>query len=325
MISGDGRRKLAVHGPVVQVDCTVPALDESLDVLLSKFEVSSWPDHFLPTSGIIHPYDESEVNSRLPESARHLTRTSDMMDVYEDGDRYWLVDERWGMAEMDFGQLQWRSWILPEPKLDALRVAELSVLWPMAQLLRPRGVHLLPAISFVRDGFAVMMICPFGVEPELTALINNGYKIIGQRWTALREEDGRLALLHMPGKVERATTPRLRYGSEEHEGWLDLSQRHPASWQNHAFCDAVLVAEPGRRANAHLRATDSTDAAELLGREWPIVELERGRRGEPLIARLAESCRCFEIQLSRNTKDLLGLLNSVRYASPATDGRSAAA
>ena len=249
MISGDGRRKLAVHGPVVQLDCTVPALDESLDVLLSKFDVPRWPDHFLPTTGTIHPYEESEVIDRLPDTARHLTRTADQMDIYEDGDRYWLVDDRWGMAEMDFAQLQWRSWILPRPKLDPLRVAELSVLWPMAlRSCAPcRGVSTcFPAISAVRDGFAVMIICPFGVEPELTALIGNGYKIIGQRWTALREEDGRLALLHMPGRVERATTPRLRFGSEDQEGWLDLTRQHPASWQNHAFCDAVLVAEPGR-------------------------------------------------------------------------------
>jgi hypothetical protein len=129
----------------------------------------------------------------------------------------------------------------------------------------------------------------------------------------------------MPGRTERATTPRLRFGSEDQEGWLDLTQQHPASWQNHAFCDAVLVAEPGRRAKAHLRATDSTDAANLLRREWPIVELDRGRRGAPLLGKLAESCKCFEVQLSRNTKDLLALLNSVRYADRVTDGRSVAA
>ncbi|HET6251209.1 MAG TPA: hypothetical protein VFE47_26235 [Tepidisphaeraceae bacterium] len=325
MISGDSRRKLAVHGPVVQLDCTVPALDESIDALLSKFAVPSWPDHFLPTAGIIHSYDESEVVNRLPETARHLTRTTDMMDLYEDGERYWVVDDRWGMAEMDFAQSQWRSWIVPEPKVDIFRVAELAVIWPMAQLLRPRGVSLLPAISAVRDGFAVLIICPFGVEPELTALISNGYKIIGQRWTAVREEDGRLALLHIPGRVERATTPRLRFGSQDQEGWLDLSRQHPASWQNHAFCDAVLVVEPGRRAKAHLRPTDSADALELLTREWPIAELDRARRGSHVLGNLAESCPCFEVQLSRNTKDLLSLLNAVRYAEPAGTGHSAMA
>jgi hypothetical protein len=325
LVGGEGLRKLAVHGPVVQIECTVPALDESLDVLLSRFDVPHWPKDFLPTCGSIHPYDESEVQSRLPDSARHVTRTSEMMDVYEDADRFWLVDDRWGMSEIDLHYNEWRSWIIPSPKLDAFRVAELSVLWPMAQLLRPRGLHLLPAISAVRDGFAVLMICPFGVEPELTALINSGYKIIGQRWTALREEDGRMALLHMPGRIERATTPRLRFGNEEQESWLDLTQIYPGSWQNHAFCDAVLVAEPGRRQKAHLRATDSTDARELLGREWPMVELDRSRRGSSLIGKLAENCPVFEVQLSRNTKDLLALLNSVRYANPIGDRQSAAA
>jgi hypothetical protein len=315
MGNGDGRRKLAIHGPVVDLQSTVPMLDESLNSLLSNFEVPGWPENFQPISGTIHPYNESEVLSGIPESARHFARTADMVDVYEDGDVFWLVDDRWGMSRIDIPRSQWQSWIIPQPKLDCFRVAELSVLCPLAQLLRPRGMHLLPAISAVRDGFAVMIICPFGIEPELTAMINSGYKIIGQRWTALREEDGRIALLHLPGRIERFTTPRLRYNqNEQQESWLDVTQQHPGSWQNHAFCDAVLVAEPGRRAKAHLRSADAVNAIEMLRREWPIVDLDRTRKGSPLPGRLAQHCRVFEVQLSRNTKDLLALLTSVRHA-----------
>jgi hypothetical protein len=178
----------------------------------------------------------------------------------------------------------------------------------------------------VRDGFAVLMICPFGLEPELTAMIASGYKVIGQRWTALREEDGRLALLHMPGRIERSTTPRLRYSTDERqEGWLDLTLEHPGSRQSHAFCDAVLVAEPARRAKALLRGAETTEAIDLLRREWPIFELDDARRGVSLASRLGQNCRCFEVQLSRNTKDLLGQLNSVRYANAMGDGQSVAA
>jgi hypothetical protein len=325
MDNGGHRLRLVIHGPIVKLDNTVPLLDESLQILLSEFEVPGWHHQFVPITGIVHPYEENEVVSRLPFTAQHIKRIGEM-DVFQDGSRYWLVDNRWGMTEIDVPSAQWRSWIIAEPKLDPMRVAEQAVLWPLAQLLRPRGLHLLPAVSAVREGFAVLVICPFGLEPELSAMINSGYKIIGQRWTALREEDGRLALLHMPGQIERFTTPRLRIGAEEQSGsWLDITEQHPGSRQRHAFCDAVLVAEPARRGQAHSRQTDSNDAVELLQREWPIIDLEDSQSSTSLASQLAQSCRCFEVQLSRNTKDLLGLLNSARYASPMRDGKSAAA
>ena len=53
--------------------------------------------------------------------------------------------------------------------------------WP--NCFAPRGI-LLPAVSIVRDGWAVMIVCPFTLEAELIAMIRAGYKVIGQRWTA---------------------------------------------------------------------------------------------------------------------------------------------
>lgn len=313
MSNGETRRRLAVHGPVIELDCTVPALDESLDALVGPLAVDGWRENFRPLNGVVHPYEESEVLPRLPDSARHITRTSDQMDLFEEGDRYWLVDDRWGMCEIDIARDQWRSWILPNLKLDPIRVAELSVLWPMAQLLRSRGLHMVPAVSMVRDGFAVLLICPFGLEPELKEMIHHGYKLIGQRWTALRVEDGRVALLHVPGMIERFTTPRLRFSTDEHASWIDVTRDRAGSSQNHAFCDAVLVAEQGRRPKAHLRETPPVDAINLLRDVWPISELHPLRRVNPMPALLAEHCPCYEVQLSRNTKDLLALLNSVRF------------
>ena len=83
MVDGVSRRKLAIHGPLVELDCSVPFIEDSIDALLGKFAVDGLPDTF-PTTGVIHPYDESEVFSRLPSSARHVTRTSESMDVYEE-------------------------------------------------------------------------------------------------------------------------------------------------------------------------------------------------------------------------------------------------
>lgn len=308
------RRKLAVHGPVVELDCTVPELAPSLDLLLGRFTVPGWPEGFAPAFGSIRPYEQAEVSRCLSTSARHAGRTPEMMDVYEEGERFWLVDDRWGMCEINILKAQWRSWVLPQPRLDSLRVAEMAVLWPMAQLLRSRGLHLLPAVSAVRDGFAMLLICPFGLEPELTTMVAAGFKIIGQRWTGVREEDGRLALLHLPGRTQRSTVPRLRSSIGEAETWIDLADEYPGSWQNHAFCDAVLIAEPGRRPRAHLRQCDPAAAINVVRRAWPIVELHPTRRASQLPARLAQGCRCYELQLSRNPKDLLALLNSLPYA-----------
>jgi hypothetical protein len=315
------RRKLAVHGPVIDLECGVPELEPAIDALLGCFSVPTVPEGFSPVAGTIHDYDHAEVSRYLSPTARHLARIDDLLDVYEEGERFWLADDRWGMAELNLLRGHWRSWILPIPKLDAQAVAEYAILWPMAQLIRGRGIHLLPAVSAVRDGFAVLMICPFSLEPELRTMITAGYRIIGQRWTAVREEDGRLALLHVPGRVARALSPQLR-GTPSGDGrasqaeWTDLCGEHVGAWQNHAFCDAVLIAGAGRRPKAHLHELDASDAVQRLRAAWPMVELHPTRRQSQLPGRLVQSCRTAELQLSRNPKDLLALLNSLRYAPP---------
>jgi hypothetical protein len=194
----------------------------------------------------------------------------------------------------------------------------MAITWPLAQLLRARGVHLLPAVSVVRDGWAVLIICPFTLEAELVAMIRAGYKIIGQRWTAVREEDGRLALLHLPGMVERSFVPRLRSvsGAESDAAWADLSHEYLGSWQNHAFCDAVLVADGGRRNCAAIRDVDPETSLELLRRAWPIQELHPQRRHGQLPLKLAQHARVCEVRLSRSPRELLDQLALLR-ATPA--------
>lgn len=319
------RRKLAVHGPVIDLECAVPELEVAVESMLGCFAVPGWPEGFVPINGSIQPYDQVHVNRHLSSTARHLMRVDDLLDIYEEGERFWLADDRWGMCELNLLRGSWRSWILPAPRLDAIAIIEQAVLFPLAQLLRSRGVYLLPSVSVVRDGFAALILSPFSVEPELMALTTAGYRLIGQRWTAIREEDGRLALLHMPGRIERAITPRLRTSSlADDQNEIAMTSLQGSS-QNHAFCDAVLVAEPGRRPKAHIHEHSQTDAIHLMRDAWPIIELHPNRRQSPLPGRLAQCCQIARLQLSRNPKDLLALLNSLRYSSSDDQQRVAAA
>ena len=326
-------KRYAVHGPAVEIDCAVPAVGAEVERLLGPFAVGDWPEGFTPVSGCVRAYDTAQVVRHVSPSARPLAghRPQDLGELYEEGERFWLVDERWGMVEVNFLKGSWRSWVLPRPQFDAHRCAEMAVLWPMAQLLRPRGVSLLPAASAVRNGFAFLLLCPFGAGPELTALARAGYKIIGQRWTAVREEDGRLALLHVPGRVERAAGAAaapspvtfhaaVRPGGRADAQWLDLNAQFPGSAQHHAFCDAVLVADPARRARAGSVELEPPEALHLLRQSWPIVELHPHRRHGTLPLKLSQQCRCLEVQLSRNSAELLQLLEGLR--SPAASDSS---
>jgi hypothetical protein len=285
------RMRFAVHGPAVEVECSATSLGPQVRRLLGPFAVADWPDGFASVHGVVRPYEEADVVRHLSPAARALPRTNDLFELYEEGERFWVVDDRWGMAEINFLKGQWRSWVLPWPQLDPAGCAEMAVLWPLAQLLRPRGLYLLPAASVARDEWAALLVCPFGAEPELAALEEGGYTVIGRRWTALREEDGRVALMHMP-----------------HTGTAGIA----GQWRHHAFCDAVLVAEPGRRAHASLKDLDPTSAAAVLRRAWPIAELHPSRRHSALPAKLSQLCRCAEVQLSRDPSEILPLLESLR-------------
>ena len=75
---------------------------------------------------------------------------------YSLAEKHWIVDDRWGVCEIDLLKHRWRSWVLPNPSLDPVHLAEAAVLWPMAQLLRSRGVEIVPAISVERAGWGAL-------------------------------------------------------------------------------------------------------------------------------------------------------------------------
>jgi hypothetical protein len=312
-------RRLAVHGALVEIDCQIPALEPTIGRMLSAFATTDWPKGGAGAShGSILPYDQAEVARRLPAKAKPLHRPGELTEIYAEDERAWLIDDRWGMTEINLLRSQWRSWILPQVQLDAVKLADMTVLWPLAQLLKNKAIHLLPAMSVVRDGFALLILSPFGLEPELAAMLARGYRIVGQRWTAVREEEGKLALLHMPGMVQQKNSSSLKDAGNV---WVDLTAVYPNASLQHAFCNAVAIVDAGRRPKAGLRTWSAHDASTVLRLSWPIPELNQNRRQGQIATRAAQLCLCYQFQLSRDPKDLLFLVDSVR--SPLADREAA--
>ena len=54
------------------------------------------------------------------------------------------------------------------------------------------------------------------------------FRVIGQSWTALREENGRIELLHLPGQVQRPQAPRLGASFADRTAmWIDTVSEQP--------------------------------------------------------------------------------------------------
>jgi hypothetical protein len=304
--------RYVVHGLPTQLACHVPSIEQELERALGAFRVSQWPDGCSPAMAAIRRFEQTDVLRHLSTSAAPLTVAGQMLELFQDNERFWLVDERWGLCQMNLLRGHWRSWILPWPTADAAQVVEMAVLWPLAQVLRFRGLHLVPAISVARGDWGVLIVTPMDLEPELGALIDAGYQVIGQRWTALREEGGRISLLSMPGYVQRMLSVRPGGRSAPVQRRVDLHEEHPPCRRNHAFCESILITAPGRRANARIFELADTEAATALRRDWPIAELHPQRHHGQLATLLVQRCRCSEVQLSRYPHDFVRLVESIR-------------
>lgn len=316
-------RRYSLHGVALQVRCALPWLGAQIDQMLGGFEEEEWPAGFSPVMGLIEGYDQETVATHLSPAAVPLSNgrgSNHTMEVYQEQERFWVVDDRWGMAELNMLKGQWRSWLLPRPSIEPELCLEAAVLWPLAQLMRGRGLHLLPAVSLVRDDWGVLIFSPCTIEPELRAMISAGFKVIGQRWSALREEEGRVGMLYLPGEVERLLIQRG--GSLPPSKWTDLEREYCGIRRNHGFCQTVLMIEPGRRARANLKDMALGSSVLRLRQAWPIFELHPQRPTSRLAVKLARTCRCWDVQLSTEPRDLLDLLPLLKRSGPMAPARS---
>lgn len=322
--NSDNLQRFALYGAAVGLTSFVRAMDPEIEHLLGGFRVNHFPQGRLPISGTIWPYEQSHVLKHLSATARRVHNHSGAaeLELYEEAERFWLVDDRWGIVEMNLLKGHWRTWLLKNPAMDLVRCAHFAILWPMAQLLRARGLYLVPAasVSFAQRSF--LLIAPFGIEPELSQLIRGGYRVIGQSWTALREHDGRFEMLHLPGYVDRPVPFGMRLtGGDATPSWIDLIQDYPGSASGQGWCDGVVLLETGRREQADLRSLDRGAAGQLLRKAWPLFELHPNRRHGQLPARLAQKIPCYGLTLSRQPKDLLKVLSRIATPSAASVAR----
>jgi hypothetical protein len=324
--AGVSRRamRINVHGHAVEIVCALPGVRQVMTDLLAELSVEAWPDGFTPVEGRVEVYDADAVARSISPQAEPVLNLANGAEVWRDGERTWLIDENWGLCEINFLKRTWRSWVLDATQIDPLRATEHAVLWPMAQVLAVRGLPLLPAPSVVHRGRGVLLLAPFNLEPELAMLLSAGHAVVGQRWTALQDEAGRCLLRSMPGRVERSPIPQLRMKSSVDARvsmpkgvgeWYDLLTIAGASatdaGASYAWCGAVFVIEPGRRAIADARALTGASAAAAVRHAWPMPDVGPGSRQSKRAVSLVQSTPVYQIELSRDPRALLRLLDSL--------------
>lgn len=309
--------KVSLHGAPIGVSCAVEQLIPQIERILRPFIGPQLPGNSSLVNGTIRQFEEGEVMRHLSSRARRVACSDPSLELYQDCERFWAIDERWGMAEINLLKAQWRSWVLSGCQIDSLHLAEGAMLWPMAQILRQRKLHLAPAASIVRGGWGVLLLSPFSLEPEMTRLIKAGWRIIGQRWTALRERDGTVEMLHMPLPIEKAKSLALRRrGTGSAIKWADLSQEFGDCAERSALCHAVVMVESGRRSSPRFIDLSLPQAQEALRHQWPIADVHAAPRCGMLANRLAQLCRCAQVQLSHDPAELVLMLETARASEP---------
>jgi hypothetical protein len=307
---------LSLYGAAIQLANSCPALDEQIGFFLNPFLLKRQTAQSNEFHGQICPFDMAEVTHSLSRAGASERHSDDLVEIYSLAEKHWILDDRWGVCEIDLLKHRWRSWVLPNPSLDPIQLAEAAVLWPMAQLLRSRGVEIVPALSIERAGWGALVIAPYPIPGEISRIIRAGYRVIGQRWTALIPQNGRIVLRRIPGLVQSPASSGRSIGRRPI--WTDLTSDNPWASADLAWCDAVLTIAPGRRSKTLGRVIPAAECQTALRRAWPIPDLPISRpRLQHPAALLARDCHCLNLQLSRHEDEFLDLIEFTRRRTAA--------
>ena len=315
-----------VHGLIAEVCCALPGLRQVMADLFEPLRVAELPDGLVPIEGSVEAYDADVVARHVSPRAERVATFGDYAELWRDGEKCWLLDDGWGLCEINLIKRSFRSWVLAQSPLSAVRAVEQAIVWPLAQVMMSRGLAVLPAASVVHRGRGVLLVSPFSLEPELTAILHAGNSLVAQRWTAIREEDGRPLMLAMPGRVERAPTPQLRAKATallsiapSQTQWIDLATIAPSRC-NYSWCDVVLVVEPGRRAVPRVTPLTGASATAAIRRAWPMPDVS-GNRQAQFATRLGQTAQVLQVELSREPHALLRLIEQLPVENAHVRGR----
>jgi len=312
-LDGPIKSHFSIHGPAVTLINSCRNLDEQISFFLDPFSLKRHSSEALEIHGQIRPFDLAEVTRSFSAAADSRRCCDELVEIYSLAERHWIVDERWGVCEIDLLKHRWRSWLLPHPLLDPVALVEAAVLQPMAQLLRLRGVELVPAISIERAGWGALIIAPYPISAEIARIVRAGYRVIGQRWTALVRQNGRIALRRVPGVLESPVLPGKSLSRAA--AWIDLTRDNPWASADLAWCDAVLAIAPGRRSNSQGRVVPTGESQAFLRHVWPLRQLPLDRPRQHPAATLAGQCICLSLQLSRHEDEFLQMIEFARKRS----------
>lgn len=309
--------RLNVHGLAAELCCSLPGLRQVIADLFAPLMVSEWPAGFNPIEGLVEEYDADVVARHVSPNADRVAVFGDYAELWRDGERCWLIDEGWGLCEINLLKRSWRSWVLPRTDLNPIRTVEQAIIWPMSQVLLARGLAMTPAASIVHRGRGILMLSPFNLEPELSTLLDAGHGLIGQRWTAIREEEGRAVLLQIPGRVERSPIPQLRSKSRSlltvapiQSEWIDLTHSTQATC-HYAWCDVILIVEPGRRAMPRQTMLTGASATAAVRRAWPMPDIGHMNRQAQFSSRLGQTSTVYQVELSRDPRALMRMIEQI--------------
>jgi hypothetical protein len=301
----------SVYGATAAVCNWCPELHESIQIFLRPFVQRRNQPVGRESCGQIRRFDLAEVTRSLADAGESQRRCDPLVSIYSHNEQHWILDDRWGVCEIDLLRHRWRSWVLPQTLLDPMQLAEAAVLQPMAHLLRLSGVELIPAVALERSGWATLIIAPYPIPTQISRAVRAGYRVIGQRWVALVRRTDRVVLRHLPGAMEAPAGGGKSIGRRLQ--WIDITANNPWATAQTAWCDAVAVISPGRCSRSRARILLPAEVQSHIRHAWPVSTLGFDKPSLRHTASiLSRRCLCVSMQLSRHEDEFLNLIESMR-------------